>query len=159
MSIKTSFQKIVDEFRSLSLYQRYEHFIILILIALIAVVVGAAMWKLVLKILFGLVLTGGLDPSNYGAFQIVFGMIFTVIIALEFKKSLLVVAQRQDTVVQMRSVIIIAILAICRKIIILDIGDAADAQHLFALAAAILALGIVYWLVTASDARKVAPAK
>ncbi len=36
-------------------------------------------------------------------------MIFTVLIALEFKKSLLVVAQRQDTVVQMRSIIIIAI--------------------------------------------------
>lgn len=150
MSIKGTIQRIGDEFRSLSLYQRYEHLIILILIGLIAVVVGAAMWKLILKILFGLVLTGGLDPSNYNTFQIVFGMIFTVIIALEFKKSLLVVAQRQDTVVQMRSIIIIAILAICRKFIIFDMGEA-DALRLFALAAAILALGIVYWLVTRSD--------
>lgn len=153
MSVGIGFRKVVDEFRSLSLYQRYEHLIILILIALIAIVVGAAMWKLVLKILFGLVLTGGLDPSDYSTFQIVFGMIFTVIIALEFKKSLLVVAQRQDTVVQMRSVVIIAILAICRKIIILGMGQA-DTQHLFALAAAILSLGIVYWLVSFSDARK-----
>lgn len=153
MSIKGSLQKIADEFRSLSLYQRYEHLIILILIGLIAIVVGAAMWKLVLKILFGLVMTGGLDPSNYSTFQIVFGMIFTVLIALEFKKSLLVVAQRQDTVVQMRSIIIIAILAICRKLIILDMGEA-DAMRLFALAATILALGTVYWLVTRSDGRK-----
>ena len=155
MSIKGSVQKIADEFRSLSLYQRYEHLIILILIGLIAVVVGAAMWKLVLKILFGLVMTGGLDPSNYSTFQVVFGMIFTVIIALEFKKSLLVVAQRQDTVVQMRSIIIIAILAICRKLIIFDMGEA-DAVRLLALAATILALGIVYWLVTHSDRQQTA---
>jgi uncharacterized membrane protein (DUF373 family) len=84
-----------------------------------------------------------------------FGMIFTVIIALEFKKSLLIVAQRQDTVVQMRSIIIIAILAICRKLIIFDMGEA-DAMRLLALAATILALGIVYWLVTHSDRQQTA---
>jgi uncharacterized membrane protein (DUF373 family) len=50
-------------------------------------------------------------------------MIFMVIIALEFKKSLLVVAQRRDTVVQIRSVVMIALLAICRKVIILDLTE------------------------------------
>jgi len=75
-----------EQFRLLSLYQRFEHIVVLILTALIAVVIVAAVWSLSLKILFGLVLTGGLDPSDYPAFQVVFGMIFTVIIALEFKK-------------------------------------------------------------------------
>jgi hypothetical protein len=55
-----------------------------------------------LKILFGLVLSGSLDPSDYSAFQAVFGAIFTVIIALEFKKSLLVMADRRDNVGQVR---------------------------------------------------------
>jgi uncharacterized membrane protein (DUF373 family) len=73
-------------------------------------------------------------------------MIFTVIIALEFKKSLLVVAERSDTVVQIRSVVMIALLAICRKVIILDLTET-DALHILALAAAILALGVVYWLI------------
>jgi uncharacterized membrane protein (DUF373 family) len=76
----------------------------------------------------------------------VFGMIFTVIIALEFKRSLLVVAERRDSVVQVRSVILIALLAVVRKLIILDLSST-DAFHLLALAAAILALGAVYWLV------------
>src|SRR6202021_3073285 len=86
-----------------------------------------------------------LDPPDYGVFQAVFGMIFTVIIALEFKRSLLVVAERRDSVVQVRSVILIALLAVVRKLIILDLSST-DAFHLLALAAAILALGAVYWL-------------
>ena len=73
-------------------------------------------------------------------------LIFTVIIALEFKRSLLVVAERQESIVQVRTVILIALLAIVRKLIILDVASTDDLQ-LFALAAAILALGAVYWLV------------
>lgn len=99
-------------------------------------------------------MSGSLDPSDYTAFQDVFGMIFTVIIALEFKKSLLVVAARRDTVVAIRSVVVIALLAICRKVIILDLTET-DALHILALAAAILALGIVYWLVSDRDRRPV----
>jgi uncharacterized membrane protein (DUF373 family) len=46
----------------------------------------------------------------------------------------------------------IALLAICRKAIILDLRET-DAPQLFALAAAILALGVVYWLICGSDQR------
>ena len=110
MSIKQEFRDARESFRLLSLYQRFEYVVIIILTALIAVIVIAAVWNLSLKILFGLVLSGSLDPSDYSVFQAVFGMIFTVIIALEFKKSLLVVAERRDTVVQIRSVVVIALL-------------------------------------------------
>ena len=136
MSIKQEFRDARESFRLLSLYQRFEHVVIIILT----------------KILFGLVLSGSLDPSDYSVFQAVFGMIFTVIIALEFKKSLLVVAERRDTVVQIRSVVVIALLAICRKLIILDLSET-DALQVLAFAAAILALGLVYWLVRDSDLR------
>src|SRR3981189_3528078 len=146
MSIREELTEARDKLKVLSLYQRFEHIVIMILTALIAIIVVVAVWNLSLKILFGLVLSGGLDPSDYPAFQAVFGMIFTVIIALEFKKSLLVVAERRDTVVQIRSVVMIALLAICRKVIILDLTET-DALHILALAAAILALGVVYWLI------------
>jgi uncharacterized membrane protein (DUF373 family) len=125
---------------------------ILLLTALIVVIVIAVVWSLSLKILFGLVLSGSLDPFDYSAFQAVFGMIFTAIIALEFKKSLLVVAERRETFVQIRSVVLIALLAICRKVIILDLTET-DALHIVGLAAAILALGVVYWLIRDSDQR------
>ena len=55
-------------------------------------------------------------------------------------------AERRDRVVQIRSVVMIALLAICRKVIILDLAET-DAMHTLALAAAILALGVVYWLI------------
>ena len=152
MSIKQELKDARDKFRLLSLYQRFESIVVTFLTALIAVIVVAAVWNLSLKILFGLVLAGSLDPSDYSVFQAVFGMIFTVIIALEFKKSLLVVAERRDTIVQIRSVVMIALLAICRKVIILDLTET-DALHILALAAAILALGIVYWLMREPDQR------
>jgi uncharacterized membrane protein (DUF373 family) len=136
-----------------SLYQWFEHAVVLFLTSLIAIVVVAAVWTLSLKILFGLVLAGSLDPSDFRVFQAVFGMIFTVIIALEFKKSLLVVAERREAVVQIRSVIVIALLAICRKVIILDLNET-YALHTLAFATVILALGVVYWLVRDSDCRQ-----
>jgi uncharacterized membrane protein (DUF373 family) len=146
MSIKDELKAARVEFRLLTLYQRFEHAVILILTALIAIVVVVAVWNLTLKILSDLILTGGFDPSDYSVFQAVFGMIFTVIIALEFKKSLLVVAERKDSVVQIQAVVVIALLAICRKVLILDLAET-DAWHILSLAAAILALGIVYWIV------------
>jgi uncharacterized membrane protein (DUF373 family) len=150
MSIKEELKAARAEFKILSLYQRFEHVVIVILTALIAVVVVVAVWNLTLKILFGLVLSGGFDPSDYSVFQAVFGMIFTVIIALEFKKSLLIVAERKDRIVQIQAVVVIALLAICRTVIILDLAET-DAWHILSLAAAILALGIVYWLIRERD--------
>ena len=136
----------------LSFYQKFEHAVILVLTALIAVVVALAVWNLVLKVLLSIISSGGFDPTDYAVFQALFGMIFTVIIALEFKRSLLVVAERKETVVQVRAVILIAMLAIVRKLILLDVATT-DAPQLFALAAATLALGGVYWLVRDQDRR------
>ena len=121
MLIKEEFRDAREKFKLLSLYQRFEHIAITILTALIAIIVVVVVWNLTRKIMFGLILPGNLDPSDYAIFQAVFGMISTVIIALEFKKSLLVIAERRENVVQIRSVVMIALLAICRKVIILDV--------------------------------------
>jgi uncharacterized membrane protein (DUF373 family) len=138
------------QWKPLTVYQKFEHAVVLVLTALIAVVVVFALWNLVLKILFSIISSGGFDPTDYPVFQALFGMIFTVIIALEFKRSLLVVGERQHGIVQVRTVILIALLAIVRKLMIIDLS-AADAAEMFALAAAILALGAVYWLVREQD--------
>jgi uncharacterized membrane protein (DUF373 family) len=137
----------------LTLYQRVEHGVILLLTGLIAIVIVFAVWNLALKVMLSLILAGTFDPTDHTVFQAVFGMIFTVIIALEFKRSLLVLTERADTVVQVRTVILIAMLAVVRKLIILDLTTT-NAQQLFALAAAILALGGVYWLVRDQDRRE-----
>jgi len=136
----------------LSLYEKFEHAVVLLLTAIIAVVIAFAVWNLLLKIAQS-IWTSGFDPTDYVVFQALFGMIFTVIIALEFKRSLLVMAERRQSVVQVRTVILIALLAIVRKLLILDLA-ATDAAQLFALAMAILALGGVYWLVRDQDWRE-----
>jgi uncharacterized membrane protein (DUF373 family) len=153
MHLKDEFAGARAGWKLLTLYQRFEHAVILILTGLIAIVVALAVWNLILKVVASIVFSGGFDPTDYSIFQSLFGMIFTVIIALEFKRSLLVLADRQHSVVQVRTVILIALLAIVRKLMILDLA-ATDALQLFALAAAIVALGAVHWLVREQDRRE-----
>jgi uncharacterized membrane protein (DUF373 family) len=134
----------------LTLYQKFERAVILLLTALIAIVVALAVWNLALVGIS--IISSGFDPTDYEVFQALFGMIFTVIIALEFKRSLLVVAERRHGVVQLRTVVLIALLAVVRKLMIIDLSST-DAQQLLALAAAIVALGSVHWLVRDQDRR------
>jgi len=77
------------------------------------------------------------------------------VIALEFKRSLLVVVERRFGIVHVRVVVMIAMLAVVRKFIILDLQEV-EALKLLALGAAMLALGIVYWLVRDQDLREAA---
>jgi hypothetical protein len=76
-------------------------------------------------------------------------MIFTVIIALDFRRSLLMLPARRRSVVQVRTVVLIALLVIVRKL-----PSTTSAKHMFALAAAILELGSVHWLVRDQDRRE-----
>jgi uncharacterized membrane protein (DUF373 family) len=137
----------------LTFYQKFEQAVILILTGVIAIVVALALWNVVLKVGTSIVSSSGLDPTDYAVFQALFGMIFTVIIALEFKRSLLIVAERQQSVIQVRTVILIALLAIVRKLMIIDL-EVTEPSQLLALAAAILALGAVHWLVREQDRRE-----
>jgi uncharacterized membrane protein (DUF373 family) len=136
----------------MTLYQKFEHAVILVLTALISIVVVLAVWNLIVKIAIS-ILSTRYDPTDYAVFQALFGMIFTVIIALEFKRSLLVVADRRFGVVQVRTVILIALLAVVRKLIIIDLSTT-EANKLFALSAAIVALGSVFWLIRDQDRRE-----
>ena len=148
MRLKEEFTEARRRFDLLSFYEKFEQIVIFILTVLIAVFVIFAVWNLALKV-FQSIASSTLDPTDYSVFQAVFGAILTVIIALEFKRSLLVSAERRQSVVQVRTVILIALLAVVRKVLILDVAHATT--ELFALAAATIALGAVYWLVRDQD--------
>jgi len=152
VSLQDQLKEARTRWKLLTLYQKFEHAVILILTGLISLVVALAVWNLVLKILASIT-SSGFDPTDYGVFQALFGMIFTVIIALEFKRSLLVVAERRFGIVQVRTVVLLALLAILRKLILLDLATT-EAAQLFALSAAVLSLGAVYWLVRDQDRRE-----
>lgn len=135
----------------MSLYEKYEQVVILVLSAIIAVIIAASVWALLREVANRLVL-GAFDTLDHTTFQVVFGMIFTVVIALEFKRSLLVATQRSLGILQVRTIVLIALLAIVRKLIILDLATTSAAK-LAALSLAVLSLGLVYWLVRDQDRR------
>ena len=91
MRLQDEFDDAQRRFGLLSFYEKFEHIVILILTVLIATFIVFAVWNLAIKIFLSIA-TSTLDPTDYTVFQAVFGAIFTVIIALEFKRSLLVSA-------------------------------------------------------------------
>lgn len=128
----------------MTVYERFEHVVAVVLSLVIAMVIGLAMVQLLVRIV-PLLLTGALDPLDHGVFQGLSGMVMTVLIALEFKHSIVKVALRRESIVQAKTVVLIALLALSRKFVILDASATAPAM-VAALAAATLVLGIVYWL-------------
>ena len=145
MNIRDEVRQEAASWSAGTFYQNFERLVVYVLTTLVAIVIATATWRLAHTIL-ALVLTVGIDPTAYDVFQAVFGAVFTVLIALEFKHSLLVTIHRSGGVVQVRSVVLIALLALVRKFIILDVKTAAPAM-VASLAVATLSLGLVYWLV------------
>ena len=133
----------------MSFYERFEHLVALVLSGVISVIILIALWRLISEV-FLLLVRGVLDPLDHRVFQVIFGMIMTLLIAMEFKHSILKVLERQAHIIQVKTVILIAQLALARKFIILDF-EATEATNLAALGFAILVLGAVYWLLQERD--------
>jgi uncharacterized membrane protein (DUF373 family) len=140
-----------DQWHTLTFYQRFESTIALILTLVITVVIAVALYRLVVEVMVALVL-GVLDPLEHAVFQSVFGGIMTVLIALEFNHTLLYVASREQSVIQTKIVLLIALLALARKFIVLDLHTTGPLEVL-ALGAVTLALGVTYWLMRERDDR------
>lgn len=138
-------EEVRSRWQTLSLYERFEQLIISALTLLIAAIVLIATWQLILHV-FELLKTHVVNLGDPQVFQSIFGMVLTVLIALEFKHSLLVVRHHRRDVVQVRSVVLIALLALVRRFIIFDFYQA-NPSVIAALAGAALALGIVFWIV------------
>ena len=136
----------------MTFYERFEQMIAIVLSFVIAIVVLVALWELVAHV-GELLQSGTLDPLNHEGFQKVFGMIMTLLIAMEFKHSIIRVIDRHESIIQVKTVLLIAMLALARKFIIIDTSTLGSGK-LLALAAVILALGVVYWLIRDSDRRQ-----
>ncbi len=80
-----------------------------------------------------------------------FGMIMALLIAMEFKHSIIKVATRQENIIQVKTVTLIALLALSRKFVILD--PEISPAMVAALAGAALALEVIYWLLRERDDR------
>jgi uncharacterized membrane protein (DUF373 family) len=101
-----------------------------------------------------IVLTQELTSPPIGRFSIsllkIFGLFLNILIALEITQN--ITSYLSNHVIQIEMVITTSLIAIARKIIILDFEKISDSE-LFALSAAIFALSICYWLVRRTNAK------
>jgi uncharacterized membrane protein (DUF373 family) len=86
------------------------------------------------------------------ALQDTFGLILTIVILLEFNHSIYVALTQRLGAVQVRMVVLIAILVIARKLMLRDF-ETLDYQALLGFGGLLLALGGLYWLISDGDRR------
>jgi uncharacterized membrane protein (DUF373 family) len=150
-----SWGDIRRDWPTLTAYQRFETTVALLLTIVISAVILVALYRLVVSVIDTLVLRT-LNPLDHTVFQQVFGHIMTVLIALEFNHSLQYAITRSRGVIEAKIVILIAQLAIVRKLIVADFYTVTPAW-LAGVAALILALGLTYWLMRDRDDRPSRP--
>src|SRR6476660_9894033 len=106
----------------MKIYDRFETVISWILTVVVAAIIVIALLRLTVTI-YSTLVVGALGPLHYQDFEHIFGMIMTLLIALEFNHSIRQTIDRQRSIVQVRTVLLIAILSVSRKFIILEVGS------------------------------------
>lgn len=135
----------------LTVYQRFESLVAFLLSIVVSIIILVALYRLIAGVISGLVF-GALNPLEHRVFQEVFGEIMTLLIALEFNHTLQYAVTRQQSIIQTKTILLIALLALARKFIILDVKDT-SASEMLGLAAITLVLGVTYWLMRERDDR------
>ena len=82
----------------------------------------------------------------------IFGLFLNILIALEILEN--ITAYLRKHVVQVELVIVTSLIAVARKIIILDLSKTSGSQ-VMGLALAILALSLSYWIVRRGNSKKI----
>ncbi|WOD14682.1 phosphate-starvation-inducible PsiE family protein [Paraburkholderia kirstenboschensis] len=107
----------------LTLYQRVEQLVAHVLSVVISIIVLVSLWQLIGAVI-SLLVSDALNPLDHAVCQTIFGMVMTLLIAMEFKHSITRVMARRDHIVQVKTVLLVALLAIARRVIILDPASA-----------------------------------
>ena len=91
------FTETLEHWPIMSVYERFEQIVAIVLSLVISVVIALALVQLVIRIV-PLLLSGAIDPLEHDVFQALFGMIMTLLIAMEFKHSIVRVALRRSSI-------------------------------------------------------------
>jgi Phosphate-starvation-inducible E family len=94
------FRETAEAWPGLGLYERFEQAVALVLTFLVSCVIVVAIAHLVLAVGLNLFFNR-LAPLDHSVFQAIFGMITTVLIALEFNHTILSILHRKDSIIQL----------------------------------------------------------
>lgn len=145
--IQRNFPEVCSGWGKLSQYRRFERIMSLILTLAIGLLVFVAIFYLLANV-FTLLFLQTQDPFDYRLFQAIFDMVLTILIAMEFNNSIVRTMEEEGRLggfIHVEVVVLIAIMAVVRKFMVMDV-EALDPLHLLGLGGAILALGGTYWL-------------
>lgn len=148
------FRETLQNWDGMSYYERFEQIVAMLLSVAIAVTVVYAMYHLVAQV-FSLLVVRAADPFDYRVFQVVFEMILTVLIAMEFNHTIVKSLRGEGSIIQVKIVLLIGILALVRKFIVMEL-ETMNPWNVMALALAVIAMGGAYWLMRERDDRLLA---
>jgi uncharacterized membrane protein (DUF373 family) len=130
--------------RFAKIYARFERAVAFLALAGMVVVILLALYAF----LDTLWTVGGRLPGalDYAVFQSLFDRVLAAIIALEIAHSIREMVSGSHGRAQLRTVVVIGMLAVVRKLVVLEIGETSG-LFLAGLAAVVLALGLVLFII------------
>ena len=132
-------------------FEFIERLVSALLLAGMVVVISLAAWSFL-----RLTYTVAADPAvdiDYVTFQTLFDRLLAAVIALELARSVLLLVEGHRGLMQVRIILVIGLLAVVRKLILIEL-ESADSNLLFALAAAVLALAAALAMIIYMDPKR-----
>ena len=150
-SSKKGVYKLKEVWPELSIFERFEYVIMLFVSVLLALIILVALIRLVENV-YQLIISQLTMSTDFKTFQITFGMLLTLLIAFEFRNSINAILEGRGLLVQVKIILLIALIAVARKFLVLDPKDY-QASMIAAYSIVALSLGIVYWLLCKSECK------
>jgi uncharacterized membrane protein (DUF373 family) len=139
------------EWTQLTAYERFEQVVSRVLLVLISIIIVYTLVLATIELARDFRL--GPDFLDTEVLQDAFGSLLTVLILLEFNHSIATSLRTRSGAIQVRVVVLIAILVIARKLILLDY-KAVKLETLAGFGGLALALGALYWLLADGERRR-----
>jgi uncharacterized membrane protein (DUF373 family) len=137
----------------LNSFIRFEIIVTFILSLLVGLIVITTLIRIVLDFYYIFILDIiNLKDIVFEDYQLLFGKILTLIISLEFLNSIIKVFKSKDVKTLVLDVVLIAALAIARKLIIYDYKNIDPAQAI-SLGGLLISIGIFYFLIKFSKSK------
>src|SRR4028118_468709 len=148
-------KKILSQVRKSNTDENFLHFTESIEVAVAKILSLAMIWVILVSVCDLLIFLGKTwlsDPEHLfkDSLFIIFGLFLNVLIALEILEN--ITAYLKKHVIQVELVIVTSIIAVARKIIILDL-EKTSGVDIIGLGIALLSLSISYWIIRYMNAK------
>jgi uncharacterized membrane protein (DUF373 family) len=144
-----------EDLRRFADYAQFERIALGCILVILSVISVYAIVAFVIKLSGDFML--GEAFLEKSALQDTFGAILTILIVLEFNHSIYVAMTHKAGALQVRTVILLTVLVVARKLMLQDFS-AMTTQTFLGFGAILLALGVIYWLISHADRSQAAAA-